>query len=384
MTSIKADELTFRKDGLADESVETHQAWHSSVLDALLAQASDCIAVKDLQGKYLLINPAGAHFVGYEASEIIGKTDFELFSYETAQLITASDRQVIQSGETQLVEDFLHPLHGEHRYFEAMKCVYKTPGGEVMGIINVVRDITQRKLAEIALKQTNQDLEQFASVVSHDLQAPLRKIMYFSEALEKQCPVLPEEGRDYLRRIQKTARTMGKLVKDMLNLSRVKKNKPQYTAINLKMLIEEAIQEVSLDQQSGKRCFELIDVEQTLEADPTQIRQLFINLFSNALKFQKPGKTPLVRVRAQMTLFNQCLITIRDNGIGFNEQYAAQMFKAFERLHSVSEYPGTGMGLAICERIVQRHHGKIRAEGKVGEGATFYIELPVTQEQMCS
>lgn len=122
------------------------------ILAALLLEASDCISVKDTEGRYLIINPAGVHFLGLEHDDIIGKTDFDLFAKEAALKIRETDEQVMQTGQTKLFEGLLSPLYGEQRYFQAMKCVYKTPNGTVQGIINVTRDITEWKLAELALE----------------------------------------------------------------------------------------------------------------------------------------------------------------------------------------------------------------------------------------
>ncbi|WP_373532530.1 ATP-binding protein [Vampirovibrio sp.] len=351
----------------------------NSVLNALLAQASDCIAVKDLSGRYLTINAAGTAFLGREISEVVGKTDFELFTQETAGFIAESDQRVIDSGQTQIFEDFLRPLNGEERYFQAMKCAYVSEMGETLGIINVVRDITATKLAEQALKRSNQDLEQFTSVVSHDLQAPLRKIIFFANELDRESPSLTPEAQDYLLRIQKTSKKMSALITDLLSLSRVTQTRPQYRMVHLKHLIEEAIQEVSPGPKSLIEHFELLGVEQELMADSFQLRQLLINLFSNALKFQATDNVPKVQVTAVITAFQQCLITVTDNGIGFDEKYLPHLFKPFERLQSSQAYAGTGIGLALCERIVQRHHGRITAKSSPGQGATFYVELPLIQ-----
>lgn len=375
----KADNRMFCSEVVLSSAYELPDSVSSSILGALLTQATDCIAVKDLQGRYLLINQAGAEFLGFKATYIIGKTDFELFSKETAQKISDSDQEVMFSGKTQLVEELLNPLNGKNRHFQAMKCAYKSSTGEVLGVINVVRDVTEAKLAEMALKRSNQELEQFASVVSHDLQAPLRKIIFFASAIEEQIKQFPGEAQDYLGRIQKTAHKMNGLVVDILNLSRARRGKLKYTPIHLKALVEEAIQEVNTGDECLKGCFKLTGIDLTLEADSTQIRQLLINLFGNALKFQKPGNEPRILVDARLLATGECQIQIQDNGVGFDAKHSQQIFKAFERLHSTREFPGTGMGLAICERIVERHGGTITVESERGAGTTFYIQLPLTQ-----
>lgn len=349
----------------------------SSVLEALMHQSTDSIAVKDLSGRYLMINAAGANFLGRDTSEIIGKTDFDLFELETAKAIRDSDCKIMETAKTELIEDFLRPLNGKNRYFQAMKCAFTTPSGEIIGIINVVRDITEAKLAEMELKQTNKDLDHFASVAAHDLQAPIRKVIFFSEVLEQELANLSDDARDYLGRIQKTAKKMSTLLSDILDLSRIRKSPPNYSVIHLKSIIEEAILDSTPEQLSAADIFTLTGTDIALQADASQIRQLLINLFTNALKFQKKNQTPLIQISAKITLPGKCLIEVKDNG--FDPKLLPRMFKPFERLNSAKDYTGTGMGLTICERIAQRHQGQITAKSVIGQGSTFYIELPLRQ-----
>jgi light-regulated signal transduction histidine kinase (bacteriophytochrome) len=248
------------------------------------------------------------------------------------------------------------------------------------------RDVTERKQAEEAVQETarqlarsNQELEQFAFIASHDLQEPLRKINIFSQRLMgllgEGCP---EEAGDYLTRMQRAAERMQAMVNGLLDLSRVNTRGGTFEPVPLRHAVEEALSDLETRLQATGGQVILADLP-TIEADPMQIRQLFQNLIGNALKFHRPGVPPVVRVSAQETLSGDLpwvAIEVADNGTGFDEQYAGRIFQPFQRLHARSEYDGTGLGLAICQKIVERHHGAIEVRSRPGEGSTFTVKLP--------
>jgi signal transduction histidine kinase len=241
----------------------------------------------------------------------------------------------------------------------------------------------ERQKAEEALKlymkrleQSNKELEQFALVASHDLQEPLRKIRIFSEYLRSsQEEKLTKEGLLYLEHIQSAAARMQNLISDLLDLSRVNRKGHAFQKIDLANVVSSVAQDFdfALKEKQGK-----IELGQlcTIEADPKQMTQLFLNLVGNSLKFQREDVPPLVKISAQVA-DGCCEILVEDNGIGFEEQYQERIFNVFERLHSRAKYAGTGIGLAICKKIAERHGGTIQAHGKPNEGATFIIKLPV-------
>jgi len=271
----------------------------------------------------------------------------------------------------------------------------KTPineGEREIGSVLVFKDITERKKTEETLAQraaelarSNAELEQFAFVASHDLQEPLRKIQAFGDRVKAKCQSeQSEEIRDYLDRMQKAAARMRTLINDLLTFSRVIRSSEPFVAVDLGVVTREVLSdlEVLIEKKGGK--VEVAPLP-TLEADPMQMRQLILNLVSNALKFQPPDGTPHVKISARniTTLAGEQLweMKVEDNGIGFDEKYMDRIFAVFQRLHGRGEYEGTGVGLAVCRRILDRHHGTISAKSQPGNGATFIVTLPARQTQ---
>lgn len=248
------------------------------------------------------------------------------------------------------------------------------------------REIQERAKTEEKLKKTveelersNKELEQFAYVASHDLQEPLRKIIAFGDRLKKVCASSMDEGaRDYLERMQSAASRMKQLIEDILMLSRVMTRGRSFEAVDLGELVQDVLTdlETSIEQTKGKIRVGKLPM---IRADPLQMRQLFQNLIVNALKFGKKGVSPQVEIQGHAAKNGSVEVTVADNGIGFDEKYLDRIFQPFQRLHGLNEYPGTGMGLAICEKIILRHGGKITAKSRPGEGSMFIITLPAME-----
>jgi light-regulated signal transduction histidine kinase (bacteriophytochrome) len=240
------------------------------------------------------------------------------------------------------------------------------------------------------LARSNAELQQFASVASHDLQEPLRKIQAFGNRLKATYgEALTDQGRDYLERMQNAAQRMQALIDDLLILSRITTRGQPFVSVDLAQVTQEVLSDLELRLQQTQGRVEVRALP-TIEADPLQIRQLLQNLLSNALKFHRHGEAPVVKLGSQLLDQNNqpvenaaiaefCQIIVEDNGIGFDEKYLDRIFNVFQRLHSRSEYEGTGMGLAICRKIAQRHYGSITARSTLGQGATFIVTMPVKQ-----
>ncbi|OKH28112.1 response regulator [Chroogloeocystis siderophila] len=238
------------------------------------------------------------------------------------------------------------------------------------------------------LTRANAELQQFASVASHDLQEPLRKIQAFGNRLKTMYgDLLNDQGRDYLDRMQNAAQRMQALIDDLLTLSRIATRAQPFVPVNLTQIAQEVLSDLEiLIQQTNGRVM-LCELP-TIDADALQMRQLLQNLIGNALKFHQPEQPPIVKIYSQAladwqstegeeSLDAKCEIIIEDNGIGFDEKYLDRIFNVFQRLHSRSEYEGTGMGLAICRKIAERHGGSITAMSKPMQGAKFIVTLPI-------
>jgi signal transduction histidine kinase len=233
-----------------------------------------------------------------------------------------------------------------------------------------------RQAAE--LQRSNAELEQFASIASHDLQEPLRKVQTFAAHLSaREHDRLSEEGQDFLRRMNAAAGRMRALIDDLLMFSRVSTKGRPFVPVDLGDVVTQVLVDLELAiEESGARVS--IGELPTVAADPVQMRQLLQNLLGNALKFRRDGVVPEVDVSAHVA-DGIAEITVRDNGMGFEPQYASRVFRAFERLNGASAYPGTGIGLALCRKIVERHNGAISADAEVSKGATFTVMLPIEQ-----
>ena len=240
------------------------------------------------------------------------------------------------------------------------------------------------------LERSNKELQDFASVASHDLQEPLRKIQAFSDRLRSRCAAaLDEHGRDYLDRIQNAASRMHTLINDLLTYSRVATKARPFVSTDLVTIAREVVSdlEARIEQVSGR-----VEVGElpNVQADPLQVRQLMQNLIGNSLKYNRPDVPPVVKIfshhlhagpgKTQSALPDpHCQIVVEDNGIGFDEIYSDKIFTIFQRLHGRNEYEGTGVGLAVCRKIVERHSGTITARSTPGKGSTFTVTLPVRQ-----
>jgi light-regulated signal transduction histidine kinase (bacteriophytochrome) len=238
-------------------------------------------------------------------------------------------------------------------------------------------DITDLKRTQLRLEQSNRELESFASVASHDLQEPLRKIQTFSERLTSvYAEALGPEGRDYLMRMNNAATRMRKLIDDLLTYSRVSSKAQTHYLVDLSELAHGVLGDLeSIIEQAGATV--TIGPLPTLEASPMQMRQLLQNLLSNALKFRKDDVAPAISLHATVDPeTNRCELQVQDNGIGFEEKYVDRIFNVFQRLHGRGKYEGTGIGLAICRKIAERHGGSIRARSAPGQGSTFIVSLP--------
>ena len=246
--------------------------------------------------------------------------------------------------------------------------------------------------ANRALESSNHDLQQFASVASHDLQEPLRKIQIFSNLISERQSELSPELKKYLEKIIDSSGRMKTLIVNILNYSRLSANDHQKELIDLNELLKELKDDFELIiQEKGAEI--IIGKLPSVDVNKGQMRQVFQNIISNALKFSRADKTPVISINAKrisQKSFDSvekedgdyCLITIQDNGIGFDEKFVSNIFALFERLNSKDKYEGTGIGMAIAKKIIDKHNGLITASSQEGSGAEFKIILPIKQTQL--
>jgi signal transduction histidine kinase len=308
----------------------------------------------------------------------------------------------------QLLEDVLsdgsepRDLEVEQRFQQAERRTIRLnarrlhhPGEQVRLILLAIEDVSERRGLERTLQRTmaelersNRELDSFASVASHDLQEPLRKIRAFGERLEAAAEGrLPEKARDYLARMVAASSRMQKLITDLLTLARVTKGEA-WQKVDLASVVADVL--IDLEEAIGRTAGRVdVGALPVIEGDPVQMRQLFQNLIGNALKFHG-ASAPIVEISANESapLLPSGLVShhpvwrivVADNGIGFQQKYAERIFNPFERLHPRAAFDGTGIGLALCRRIVSRHGGAISAEGEPGRGARFIVLLPAVQK----
>lgn len=285
---------------------------------------------------------------------------------------------------------------GEYRWFHEDVRPYFTEGGDHRGFVATCIDITERKqailLANKELQVKNKELEQFAYVASHDLQEPLRKIQSFGELLKSRfSETLPEQAADYIERMHRSASRMRLLIDDLLTYSRISTRIKPYTKIDLNQELKHVISDLEIMIKENNA--EIIAEElPEIYADPSQIRQLLMNLISNGIKYHRIDVSPVVNITYRIDIrvnpavdsikeVEMVNLIISDNGIGLDEQYAHKIFEPFQRLHGRNEYEGSGIGLAICKKIIERHKGLFSVSSKQTTGAEFTATLPRYQVQ---
>lgn len=259
----------------------------------------------------------------------------------------------------------------------------------------IERSRAEKELRSYAsrLQQTNRELQDIANIVGHDLQEPLRKIQAFSDLIKiKVADSLTDEGRDYVDRMQNAARRMQHLINDLLTFSRVTIKAQPFVPVDLTVIGREIVADLDIRIQQVQGRIDIGNLP-TIEADPIQMRQLLLNLVTNGLKFARKGVSPIITIGAELFSVprprhqalpgadTMCRITVEDNGIGFEEKYIDRIFGIFQRVHPADSYEGTGMGLAICRKIAERHGGTITARSTPGSGSAFIITVPVRHSE---
>lgn len=380
MMIVNLRDITERK--LAEEKLRMQEQRFRTLAE----QSSDIIVLINKEGTILYENPAIERILGYNREARVGSSTFENVHPDDIKNIMEIFTKLISDKDAplQYTEIRVRHVNGNYRYFDlvAKSLVHDDI---IESVLVNLRDITERKMAEEEIMLLNESLEQrvrertaeleaFSYSVSHDLRAPLRTIHGFGQALlEDYFDKLDEQAKGYLGRIRRATETMSDLIEDMLKLSRISRTEMDIVKVNLSSMVKSIADDLRKSQPD--RLVDFI-IAENLEssADPRLMRIVFENLLLNAWKFTGKNDKTIIEF-GLTTKEDKKVYFIRDNGAGFDMEYAGKLFAPFQRLHNVEEFSGTGIGLAIVKRIITRHGGSIWAEAKVGEGATIYFTL---------
>ena len=409
-------------------------------LTSILENIPHMIFVKDArQLRFVRFNRAGEELLGIPSAEMIGKNDYNFFPKKEADHFTSKDRAVLDGGR--LVDIFQEPIHTRKkglRYLHTKKIPIYDKNGKAQYLLGISEDITERKAATEALRESytelesrvakrtaellranenlrneinerskaeallrereerirqftaeleqkvqdrtieltiaNKELEAFSYSVSHDLRAPLRAIEGFAGILlEEYAGRLDAEGQRLFSLVRQNVKHMAQLIDDLLNFARIGRQSLTPQSVNIYALVKTLVDELSGSPETHKPDV-VVRPLPAVSGDGVLLQQVFKNLLLNAYKFTRKVANPRIEVGCRQNHQGR-IYYVRDNGVGFDMRYADKLFGVFQRLHTVKEFEGTGVGLAIVQRIVHRHGGRVWAEGKVGEGAGFYFTL---------
>lgn len=352
--------------------LESETRYHH-VLDSMMEGCQ----IIDFDWQYVYVNEVVAQQGRYQKEELLGHSMMEMYpGIENTDLFIVLRRCMEEREPTRMENEFTFP-NGSPGWFE----LSIQPARE--GIFILSTDITERKQAEAAfkhtlddLKRSNAELEQFAYVASHDLQEPLRMVSSYLQLLSRRYQEkLDSDADDFINFAVDGARRMQRLIEDLLSFSRIGTRGQPFEAVDANITLDKALANLALTIGETSAHIECASLP-VVRADPGQLVQLFQNLIGNGIKFCKAGEQPYIEISA-VQHGKEWRFTVQDNGIGIDPQFADRIFVIFQRLHPRTDYPGTGIGLAICKKIVERHGGRIWVKSEPGAGAAFYFTLPM-------
>ena len=353
-------------------------------LGSIVENLPDMIFVKEARElRFERINRAGERLLGLERKELVRKNDFDFFPADQAQAFQARDRETLANRAViDIREEPIQTKNGE-RWLHTKKVPIIDEQGTPRYLLGISEDITDRRRASAALAAAknaaeiaNHELEAFSYSVAHDLRAPLRAIDGFSQAIEEDCADrLDDQGRQHLKRVRASSRAMGHLIDGLLGLSRLSRGELERQQVSLTRLVRQCATRLR-EAHPARRVDLVVEDGMSVEGDPRLLAAAFDNLLGNAWKFTTRRADARIEVGKRLAADNgHDVYYVRDNGAGFDQEYADKLFSPFQRLHAVTEFEGSGIGLATVQRVVRRHGGRIWAEGWVDRGATFYFTL---------
>jgi len=353
-------------------------------LQSILDSSRSYIFYKDKENRFLQVNKAYADILGMSKDKLAGKSLFDIFPKEQAENYWKDDKQVIRSAKPKL--DIIEPMNIKNgiRYLKTDKIPYHDDNGNIIGIIGFADDITRRKKAEEKLefimndlKRSNKELEQFAYVSSHDLKEPLRMITSFLQLLQKRYSAdLDDDANDFINFAVEGAKRLDIMINDLLEYSRIGSKEREFEYLQSENILETVLTNLKTSIEDNNVII-IHDQLPLIYSNNQQMVQLLQNLISNAIKYRSK-EDPKIHISADL-LDDEYVFSVKDNGIGIDQKHLEKIFTIFQRLHSRDEYEGTGIGLAISQKIVQQHGGQIWAESEPGKGTTFYFTIPINE-----
>ena len=393
-SATDVESLKKTEEALSQSEARLKITMESATDYAIITTDSDRIVERWSQGAIALF--------GYTEAEMVGQLADNIFTEEDRKAGVPQEEVVIARETGRAADERWHRRKDGSSFF-ASGVMRPIQNGVLTGYVKVLRDMTQQQLfteelhrlvAErtLELQRSNDDLQRFASIASHDLQEPLRKLKLFTSVLQKFKEVLPAEGRELLSKIHFTSERMSQLIREVLQFSKIAYGVKEFVLTDLHQILQNVLSDLDLLLSETGTTVTYDSNLPEIEAMPSQINQLFSNLLTNAVKFRREDNQPVINISVLPVLEAELInypdliqgkdyieIVFSDNGIGFEQQYAEQIFQIFERLHSADEFEGTGVGLALCKKIVDNHSGQIFAISGGGKGAAFHILLPVKQ-----
>ncbi len=359
----------------ADRQLREQREW----LRVTLTSIGDAVIATDGAGRISFVNPVAESLTGWKVEEAMGRpmTDvFRIINEQTGEPLEEPVARVLREGRAVALANHAALVTKDSRTVpvEDSAAPILDAAGQVIGAVLVFHDVTDKRRSQEALERSNRELEQFAYVASHDLQEPLRAVVGFLQLLQSRYEdQIDEKGRHYIERSVKAGQRMQTLIRQLLTLSRVNTKGATFASADLNQIVKDVLdnlQSIIREKNTNIACAHL----PTLTIDASQIQSLFQNLIMNAVRYNESSQ-PIVEIGCR-ALDSAYQFSVKDNGIGIASQFYDRIFMVFQRLHTDREYPGTGLGLALCKKIVERHGGTIWVESQPQDGSTFHFTLP--------